>query len=766
MGLLSTLVSYWKLDTASGNATDVVSGNTLINTGTATYSAGKINNGVDFGATNSTKYLSINNKIVEAANGISISFWVKMNTEIGSGTQTFVYECEDTDYTTAIVSYEYNGGTRRLKFERGYIGDVSDYGLYNVNLGTTWHHIVYVFDADSASIYGYLDGTLVVGPTVASSSGSYDPDFPAMFRLGADNGGGGTPSVYASVMIDEVGVWSTPITSTDVTALYNSGNGIQWPFDSNSVADKLVLAYTFEDSSCPDLSGTGNTATTITNIDFTGAGIIDNCGLGTNISDDNIQFPATGFPTSNNTWSLSLWANKRWPPNADNDTNLFPYVLFAYGSATTLKRFGIAHRNTGSYYISIVDNGAAGAFTEYFNYKIPDFSAYEDRFHHYVLTYDGTTCTLYLDGTSVASKDIAFNFTATPTIARVFKWAGAKQFYLGKIDELYFMNRCLNQEAITGLYNNGAGVTMPLGIPHFRSRSDSLINGASRVDAVSREGSSFARSIADLILNSASRFVSLIGLKSYARNISDSIMNSVSRLDVLYSLKVQLRLLSEYIMNGASRVDSVSREGSAFIRGIVDSMMIGASRIDAVSRVISYIRSISESLMNASSRLTTIDSIRVIIRSISESIMNGAPRLSTLTRVAVFTRYLNDSIMNAVSRLVSQIIRVFGLSNPKVSIGNTGTIIKTSKIDNVYLKVNSGNTVDIKTSQITNKVTTVKNSVPNFNVGIGQNMIIRASTPTTSSMKSSSEKKTDVKADRITNTLKIIKDSLPKVKTK
>ena len=46
MALTDNLVSYWKLDESSGNAADSVGSNTLTNTGTATYAAGKINNGV------------------------------------------------------------------------------------------------------------------------------------------------------------------------------------------------------------------------------------------------------------------------------------------------------------------------------------------------------------------------------------------------------------------------------------------------------------------------------------------------------------------------------------------------------------------------------------------------------------------------------------------------------------------------------------------------------------------------------------------------
>lgn len=49
MALTDNLVSYWKLDESSGNASDSVGSNTLTNNGTAGYASGKINNAVDFG---------------------------------------------------------------------------------------------------------------------------------------------------------------------------------------------------------------------------------------------------------------------------------------------------------------------------------------------------------------------------------------------------------------------------------------------------------------------------------------------------------------------------------------------------------------------------------------------------------------------------------------------------------------------------------------------------------------------------------------------
>ncbi len=52
MAITNNLISYYKLDESSGNATDRFGGNTLTNTST-TYSTGKINNGAVFNGSSS-----------------------------------------------------------------------------------------------------------------------------------------------------------------------------------------------------------------------------------------------------------------------------------------------------------------------------------------------------------------------------------------------------------------------------------------------------------------------------------------------------------------------------------------------------------------------------------------------------------------------------------------------------------------------------------------------------------------------------------------
>ena len=60
MSIYTNLVSYWSFDESSGNASDTVSGNTLTNNNTVTYSSAKIRNGITT-ASSGTKYMYIEN---------------------------------------------------------------------------------------------------------------------------------------------------------------------------------------------------------------------------------------------------------------------------------------------------------------------------------------------------------------------------------------------------------------------------------------------------------------------------------------------------------------------------------------------------------------------------------------------------------------------------------------------------------------------------------------------------------------------------------
>lgn len=84
----------------------------------------------------------------------------------------------------------------------------------------TWHH--YVFMRDGNTLRLYADNVLIGTASVAGQSFSGT----AEFHVG---GSGPYNEYYYNGDVDALGVWSTVLTAGHVSALWNSGNGIQMP---------------------------------------------------------------------------------------------------------------------------------------------------------------------------------------------------------------------------------------------------------------------------------------------------------------------------------------------------------------------------------------------------------------------------------------------------------------------------------------------------------------------------------------------------------
>jgi hypothetical protein len=231
MALLPT-TAYWKLDEASGNAADATgNGFTLTNNNTVAYAAGKINNGADFGAVNVNGNFSNTNNMglaVDAAR--SYSLWVNITT---APPLNQYYDLFGQGYSANDVFYqiEYGDvtGTKRFRVGRARNGVDDPTLTYNVDLGTgTFYHIVYTNNGSLGQTL-YVNGASVATNTATGGNGSGGGTFDgtvvsrALFAVARVVNG----------KMDEIGVWNYVLSAADVTALYNAGAGIQYPFTTN-----------------------------------------------------------------------------------------------------------------------------------------------------------------------------------------------------------------------------------------------------------------------------------------------------------------------------------------------------------------------------------------------------------------------------------------------------------------------------------------------------------------------------------------------------
>jgi len=240
MALIDNLVSYWKLD---GNSTDSVGSNngtdTSITYGTA---YGKINQGADFNGTTSHIEMSGSGTLDITGNNISISCWFNLDTIPASGNiMTFVgHYVSDPSLTPSYGGYDLrihnNSGTPEFDFviHTGSTAPMVTY-IYTPSTGT-WYHLVTTNDGTTLRLY--LNGTEVASATGGSiGSASSRP-----FNIGCLNRASTIGNErFVDGKIDEVGIWNRTLSASEVSELYNSGNGLSYPFTSTIVARRGLI---------------------------------------------------------------------------------------------------------------------------------------------------------------------------------------------------------------------------------------------------------------------------------------------------------------------------------------------------------------------------------------------------------------------------------------------------------------------------------------------------------------------------------------------
>jgi hypothetical protein len=220
-------VAYYKLDESSGDASDSIGTNTLTNAN-VTYGTGKINNGAVFnGTTDSLSTTTITNVNFTGATPFSFSTWSNQTTLANDG--YLISHIKATANNEGYVLQIDNTG--KVLF---YIGD-NNTGSSLLYLTTptssittgAWYNVVVTYDGTKtpSGTKIYINGTSQTLTTVFNNfTGSSAWSGP--FHVGSRE----SNSINFAGTIDEVAIFNRALTSTEVTELYNSGNGVQYPW--------------------------------------------------------------------------------------------------------------------------------------------------------------------------------------------------------------------------------------------------------------------------------------------------------------------------------------------------------------------------------------------------------------------------------------------------------------------------------------------------------------------------------------------------------
>jgi hypothetical protein len=206
------LFAFWNLNESGGTRYDSSgNGRNLIETfGTVSSTTGKIGNCAYFNGTNGGG--STNSKLGSTSFGVnpnsdfSMSVWMKPRSFSG--------------YQHIIGAPFQNG------FYIGGNGSNLTFNLYNssaygINAPSTafdtWHHYVFIREGDTLKLYA--DNIYIGSASVAGQSFSGAPVFSV--------GGGELSEYYFNGDIDALGLWTRPLTESEIASLYNGGNGIE-----------------------------------------------------------------------------------------------------------------------------------------------------------------------------------------------------------------------------------------------------------------------------------------------------------------------------------------------------------------------------------------------------------------------------------------------------------------------------------------------------------------------------------------------------------
>ncbi len=256
--LLNGVAYYWNFDEDTGTTLNDATGNgntgTFQGTAGSQWGAGKINYGLSFDG--SSNYVSTAKSITEPST-FSISAWFKTGT--ASGKKIIGFESAQTGTGSIQTdSLIYVGTDGKLYFGCCWSGSLQTIHSSSTVTNNAWHHAIVTYNSGNITLY--LDNTS------QATMNATNQGFGGYWRIGSYTSGGGANATngYFPGLIDEVGIWNRALTSGEVSTLYNSGSGMQYPFTANtsSQTGNLVNIQSNLGATIANIDASGDIATT------------------------------------------------------------------------------------------------------------------------------------------------------------------------------------------------------------------------------------------------------------------------------------------------------------------------------------------------------------------------------------------------------------------------------------------------------------------------------------------------------------------------
>lgn len=431
------LVAHYKFDGDTLDSVQTVK-NDLTDNNTVTQVAGKVGNGGQFTAANS-EYLSLsdNSSFSPGNYDFTVAGWVYLDS-VGAD-RNIISKFNNSNNNREYRLY-YSNSTSRFTFMVSADGGSTTYSVGATTFGTpsitTWYYVVAWHDATANTINIQINNGAV--DSTAHTLGVYDGNYET--RIGAINSGN-----YMDGRIDELGYWKRPLTTTERTSLYNSGNGKAITSLTDPEKDKLLAYWGLEEASGTRYDNYGvalhgkndGTATNFANVASNYTTTTAKFGKGLTFDGIN-DFVSQGSDASLNITgniTVSFWGK------FVGASIMCVVCGFNPGDATTGYQVWMNYASSGKMRFK---TGNIAVDTTYASFN-------DGNLHHFAASLSGTTVSLYIDG--IWEKDATVGVPTTWTgVHSIGAKSDATLPTNGTLDDVRIYNRALTAAEISTIF--------------------------------------------------------------------------------------------------------------------------------------------------------------------------------------------------------------------------------------------------------------------------------------------------------------------------
>ena len=403
------------------------------------YNVNTVDDGVvcksmDFTQDSTSDYVSLPNTVLDGAENVSVSFWIKTTY---TGGQAVVSAANSTvTYGNEFLIY-FSSSTRLYLYIKGSY----TYTTVNDIADGQWHHFTIVRDGTTANFY--QDGSLIAQRTNAPG-GALQVD-PGGLIIGQEQdsvGGGFQQSQDCQGLVDELIFFRKALSSADVQNIYNNQlNGNNWDGSTrtcpncNPIADWHLDECFWNGTSGEVLDSSGNGYNGTANGDaFTSQALL--CYGGNFDGDgDYVEIPANSNLEPTEKLTISAWIKK----SVASTTGL--QNIFTNGGW-----FRSLRLSDNNVLFQLRIDG-----TDQYLYSSTQIT--DTNWHHIVGVYSGNEMRLYIDGNLDATLSVSGTLD-TGNASHIIGGEYGGYYFNGQIDEVMVFETSLSSSKVSELYNN------------------------------------------------------------------------------------------------------------------------------------------------------------------------------------------------------------------------------------------------------------------------------------------------------------------------